>query len=150
MSNPNQPPNLSKAKQPILVTAAVVIDKGLILIARRQLNATNEAGKWEFPGGKVEYGEHPEDGLVREILEELNLKIEVERFLDLSSHVTALGPKTMHVVLLCYICRLVSGELKLLDAADARWVKKEELSQFDFATADIPLVASLQRALAGA
>ena len=144
MSNPS-----SRAAQPTLVTAAVVIDKNLILIARRKLNASNEAGKWEFPGGKVEYGEHPEDGLVREIREELNLEIKVERFLDLSSHVTAAGPKIMHVVLLCYICRMIGGELKLLDALDARWVKKEELSQYDFATADIPLVASLKRALAG-
>jgi 8-oxo-dGTP diphosphatase len=137
---------------PLLVTAAIIRDGPLILIARRKLDAKVEAGRWEFPGGKVDFGEHPEDCLKREILEELNLDIEIERFFDVASHVysaagSVASPKTsgLHVILLCYICRLLGGELKLLDVAEVAWVNLDELAKYQFALADIPLVARLKR-----
>jgi 8-oxo-dGTP diphosphatase len=136
----------SKPPKPILVTAAAIVRQDLVLIARRRLDSSSEPGKWEFPGGKVEFGEHPEACLVREIKEELNLEIAVDKFFELASHVDT--PNGRHVILLCYFCRLVrpegQGEMKLLEVADARWVSRLQLDEFDFAAADIPLVKAFK------
>lgn len=108
------------------------------------LNAAVEAGKWEFPGGKVEHGEHPEDCLKREIREELNLQIEITKLIGLSSHVYERpGKEPLHVVLLGYLCCLNGGELKKLGVEDVRWVDLEEMESLDFAAADLPLIAAL-------
>ena len=136
----------SQNLKPILVTAAAIVHQDLVLIARRRLDSSSEPGKWEFPGGKVEFGEHPEACLVREIKEELNLEIAVDKFFELVSYVDT--PNGRHVILLCYFCRLVrhesQGEMKLLEVADARWVSGHQLDEFDFATADIPLVKAFK------
>jgi 8-oxo-dGTP diphosphatase len=136
----------SKSPKPILVTAAAIVHQDFVLIARRRLDSSSEPGKWEFPGGKVEFGEHPEAGLIREIKEELNLEIAVDKFFELASHVDA--PNGRHVILLYYFCRLVRpesrGEMKLLEVADARWVGRHQLDEFDFAAADIPIVKAFK------
>jgi 8-oxo-dGTP diphosphatase len=133
---------------PLLVTAAIIRKgsdanaSGEFLIARRKFDAKAGAGLWEFPGGKVEFGEHPEACLVREIREELNLEVAIDRFFDIASHVYSGGP---HVILLCYICRVIGGELALLEVADSAWIRTEDLASFDFAPADLPLVERLAR-----
>ncbi len=128
------------------MTAALIQNsEGEILIARRRLDAPVEAGKWEFPGGKVEEGEHPEVGLVREIREELGFEIAVEKFFELSSHVYALPGKSLHIVLLAYHCRVVSGEPQAIDVAEYRWIQLPQLANFDFAAADLLFIAKLKR-----
>lgn len=133
-------------KAPLLVTAALVREGDRLLIAQRKQNASGGSCKWEFPGGKVEYTEHPEESLVREIKEELNLEIDIERFYDMVSHVYELDDGgRLHVVLLFYLCTKRGGDLEVLDAADARWIEVGELRSYDFAAADVPVVERILR-----
>lgn len=127
----------SEKRGPLIVTAAVIRRRGKVLIAQRRADSAAGALKWEFPGGKLEFGETPEKCLAREIYEELNLKIKVGKFIGMSSHVY---DKKLHVVLLCYLCEHKSGELKLLEVNDAKWISPRDLSKFKFAAADIPLL----------
>ena len=134
--------------QAIPVTAAIIIrethEGTRVLIARRKLDTSLEAGKWEFPGGKLEPLEHPDACLKREIREELDLEIEVGAIFDVVSHVyeTPRGP--IHILLLCYLATATMAEFKLKDVADARWVAAQDLAGFDFAAADVSLVAKLR------
>jgi 8-oxo-dGTP diphosphatase len=136
---------------PTLVTAALICERQAhqaddrVLIAKRKLDAKVEAGKWEFPGGKVEACEHPEACLVREIKEELNLDVKVEGLFDLVSHVYRLADgREVHVVLLFYLCELTGGDLQLLDVADAKWVTIKDFDNYDFAVADQPVIERLK------
>lgn len=133
---------MSDVQKPILVTAAVIEDGAETLIAQRQPDHKIEASKWEFPGGKVEFGEKPEDGLKREIKEELNLEVEVGRLIGLSSHVYNVEPRPVHVVLLFYRCRLLGArsDLRHLAVQDTRWITNTEIGQYDFAMADVPIL----------
>lgn len=135
-------------KPPLLVTAAILRSEERVMLARRPLDRKVEAGKWEFPGGKVESGEKPEDSLMREIREELDLDIRIERYFDHSTHVymgdLETGERPTSIVLLSYICRVVKGEPRLLDVAEIKWVTKAELRDFDYAAADVSLVRRLE------
>lgn len=133
-------------KAPVLVAAAIITDGDRLLIARRKLDAKIAPGMWEFPGGKIEHGEHPEATVVREIREELNLEVAVDGFFDLVSHIYESPAGRAHVVILAYRARLVGGELKFLDVADAKWIRASELAGFDFAHADLPFVEKLLNA----
>lgn len=127
---------------PLLVTAAIIRCEGRVLLARRPLKARVEAGKWEFPGGKVEPGEQPEACLVREIREELDLDIVVDRYFDHSAF-SYEGENPVRIVLLSYLCRVTGRVARPIEAEEIRWVGKDELLNFDFAAADIPLVHRL-------
>lgn len=129
-------------KAPLLVTAAVIQDGNEILIAQRQMNHAIEGGKWEFPGGKVEFGENPEACIEREIKEELNLEVEAEKLLGISSHVYEEAPGPLHVVLLFYQCRLkgARSSVKHLAVEDTRWITNNQIGHYDFAAADVPFL----------
>jgi 8-oxo-dGTP diphosphatase len=129
---------------PLLVTAAVIRRGEKILIAQRKADSKVEPLKWEFPGGKIEHGETPEECLAREIKEELNLKIKVGELIGISSHVYK---KKTHIVLLCYLCRFTAGQLKCLDVEDAKWIFPREMKSYQFAAADIPLLSEVKKAL---
>ena len=120
------------------VTAAVIERNGEILLAQRK-PGTHQALKWEFPGGKLEWGEDPRQGLRREIQEELGIEIEVGDVLEVVSHTY----EDRHIVLIGYRCRYQNGTVQLLDVHDVRWVKPEQLRQFDLAPADLPIVDRL-------
>jgi 8-oxo-dGTP diphosphatase len=137
----------SPKSAPLLVTAAVIFRDGEFLISQRRKTDKVEPGLWEFPGGKVEFGEDPKSGLVREIREELNLEIAVGELLDVSSHVYDLGDRRLHVVLLCYLCTVEGGELQKLAVEDARWIEIADIDGFTFAAADIQLVEALKARL---
>lgn len=128
---------------PLLVVAAIIRDGDRILISQRPAGSRLEGGKWEFPGGKVEFAEHPEDCLRREIREELDLEVEVESFFDLVSHVYEGDGIKAHVVILAYLARVIGGELKFLEVADARWIERVNLRDYDFARADLPFIERL-------
>ena len=121
------------------VTAAVIEKDGKILIARRK-PGDSQAGKWEFPGGKLEPGETPEDCLTRELREELGIETEVGEFLCSSKFVY----RHMAVELLAYKAVYVSGEITLHEHDQAEWVSPEALSEFDFCEADKPVVRKLK------
>ena len=100
------------------VTAAIIINDGKILIAQRAEDQ-KLAGKWEFPGGKVEFGETPEECLKREIKEELGIKIEVDKFFAESIYQYNIGT----IKLLAYKARWIDGEYKLTAHTQIKWVK---------------------------
>jgi len=121
------------------VTAAILIENGKVLIARRKPGAS-QAGMWEFPGGKVWPGETPEECLKREIREELGLDIAVGQFLGASLHADA----DNSIRLLAYCARIEAGAPVLNDHAEVEWVRFDELGRFTFCPADMPFVRMLK------
>ena len=102
---------------------------------------THLAGKWEFPGGKVEKGEDPETTVVRELREECGIGIEVLDILEVTFH----SYPGKDVLLLFYECRLVDGEVRHLGVADHRWMEPARVGELDLPPADAPVVAKLAR-----
>ncbi|HWR28613.1 MAG TPA: (deoxy)nucleoside triphosphate pyrophosphohydrolase [Negativicutes bacterium] len=124
------------------VTAAIIRDKDKILITQRAIEDRLSL-KWEFPGGKIEVGETPETCLIREIHEELSLEIIVEGHCATSIYEYDTG----EIELMAYFARIVGGGITLCVHAAARWARVDELAEFDFAPADLPIVAVLQKSL---
>ena len=100
-------------------------------------------GKWEFPGGKVEADETPQQALKREIHEELDVKIEVGELIDTIEY----DYPTFHLSMDCFLCVVVDGEIILKEAEAARWLYKDELYSVDWLPADIALIEKLQNSL---
>ena len=96
-------------------------------------------GKWEFPGGKVEPGETPQQALVREIQEELAVKIEVGELIDTIEY----DYPTFHLSMDCFWCVVVDGEIILKEAEAAKWLGKDELYSVDWLPADMGLIEKL-------
>lgn len=124
----------------LVVTAAVIERDGKILIAKRK-PGSHMALKWEFPGGKLEWGEEPRQGLAREIREELGIEIEVGDVAEVVAHTY----EDRHIVLIAYRCKYRSGEVQLLDVQAVEWVEPSALMEFDLAPADVPIVERLRR-----
>jgi 8-oxo-dGTP diphosphatase len=125
---------------PLHVVAAVMIHEGRILGCRRASHK-DAAGQWEFPGGKVEIGESPQDALKREISEELSMTIEPWRLLDKS--VTQVN-EALAIQLECWVVLFDQvPEFKSSDHDDFVWLKPEELSQYAWAKPDLPAVTKL-------
>lgn len=123
----------------IEVSAAVLMKDGMVLIARRGPGQAL-SGMWEFPGGKIEPGETSEECLKRELLEEFAITARVGDFFAENIH--AYGEKIVH--LRAYHAEHVSGDLKLTVHDAAMLLDVADLSNFDFAPADIPFVKKLQ------
>ena len=119
------------------VTAAVIERDGKILLARRKGGAL--AGKWEFPGGKLEPGETPEACLRRELMEEFGVDTRIGAFVCSSKF----EYKHLPIELLVYRASHLSGEFKLTDHSAIEWVRPEDLSKYDLSAADIPVVEVL-------
>ena len=95
--------------------------------------------KWEFPGGKIEAGESPEAALARELREELAIDVRVGRVCDAVYY----RYPDRDVLVLFYLCEIVSGEPRMVDCNDIRWVTFEALKGYDFAGADAVFVDRL-------
>ena len=100
-------------------------------------------GKWEFPGGKLEVGETSQQALIREIQEELAVKIEVGELIDTIEY----DYPTFHLSMDCFRCVVADGEIILKEAEAARWLDKYELYSVDWLPADIALIEKLQNSL---
>ena len=124
----------------IVVSAGIISKDGKILISKRRKDAPIEPNKWEFPGGKIEFLESPEQALIREIKEELDIKIKVEKLFDAVSHVYT---RTIHIVMIVYLAEYVSGEIRNFVHQDSKWVNVKELSDYEFVAADVPIVKKL-------
>ena len=124
---------------PIDVVAGVIRRDGLLLIAQR-LPGDTLAGYWEFPGGKVERDESLVDALRRELHEELGVEAEIGRELQRVVH----AYPDRDVRLYFYEATILSGEPKPIEASDLRWVKPEELMDYQFPEADLPLLELLR------
>ena len=126
----------------VIVTAAIIENKDKVLITQRK-KGTNQEFKWEFPGGKMEDRESPEECLIREIKEELGLDIEVLDTFDFVYH----EYPTIKILLLAYKCKLIGGEIEAIDCNDFEWVNISEMNKYEFAEADIPIVKCLNQNL---
>ena len=98
---------------------------------------------WEFPGGKVEPGETPEEALVREIKEELASDILVEKYLTTVEH----DYPEFHLSMACYWCSVKSGKLTLLEHEAARWLPLDDLRQVNWLPADVKVVEAIEKSI---
>ena len=118
----------------IRVVAAVIKDGERIFAAQRGYGEFKDG--WEFPGGKIEAGETPQDALRREIREELDTEIQVGEKIDTVEY----DYPTFHLSMECFWCKVIEGKLVLLEAEASRWLKKEELYSVDWLPADLGLI----------
>ena len=119
----------------IRVVAAViraVNGDGKQMIFATQRGYGEFRGGWEFPGGKIESGETPEECIVREIREELATEVRAEKIIGVVEYDYPAFHLTMH----CILCSVVSGDLTLLEHEDAKWVTGENLYSLDWLPAD--------------
>lgn len=123
----------------ISVTAAILSKGNKVLIARRKSTA-HQAGKWEFPGGKIEPGETPEACLRRELQEELGIDTRIGRFLAESIY----HYDTVSIRLLAFRATLIEGRLEPNDHDAIAWVAPHQMDRYDFAPADLPFVEMLR------
>jgi 8-oxo-dGTP diphosphatase len=126
----------------ILVVAAALIDKdGRVLLAQRPPNKSM-AGLWEFPGGKVEDGENPEDALIRELNEELGIDTWGSCLAPLSfaSH----SYEDFHLLMPLFACRKWIGTPMAIEGQVLKWVSKNDLKNYAMPPADIPLIAAIR------
>ena len=126
----------------VIVVAGALIDAdGRVLITKRP-NGKEMAGLWEFPGGKIEEGETPEQALIRELKEELNIETKGSCLAPLSfaSH----QYEKFHLLMPLFICRRWWGDIVPLESQEVLWVWPKKLRDFDMPPADEPLVSMLR------
>jgi 8-oxo-dGTP diphosphatase len=122
----------------IEVAAAIIIkDKKIFCAQRKDFGET--AKKWEFPGGKIEAGETPEQALLREIREELNTEIKIDRFFMAVNHHYNSFYLTMHT----FLCSVVTGNLELREHISSKWLPFNELYTLDWCPADDEILKRL-------
>lgn len=126
-------------KKTYIVTAAVITKGDRVLITQRKENS-NQGLKWEFPGGKIEEGEDPEQCVVREIKEELDIDIEVREIFKVVMH----GYDDRYVLLLAYLCSHAGGDPVPLGCNKICWVPVKRLLEYDLSEADVPIAKKLQ------
>lgn len=130
----------------LLVVAVALVDTdGRILLSQRPPGKAL-AGLWEFPGGKMEAGETPEGALIRELHEELGIKVETACLapLTFASHST----ETMHLLMPLFICRRWSGLAQAREGQTLRWINPRDLRAYPMPPADEPLIPPLLALLA--
>ena len=123
----------------VRVTAAVIEQGGKVLIAKRP-GGDRLAGLWEFPGGKIEDGESPEECLRRELQEEFGVDTSIGEFLSESVY----HYDNISIRLMAYRTSLVRGKLEPNDHDAYAWVNLHEMGTYDFAPADVPFVEQLR------
>lgn len=122
----------------IEVAAAIITHSGRIFATQRGYGEFKDG--WEFPGGKMEPGETPQQALVREIQEELDTEIEVGELVETVEYDYPGFHLTMH----CFLCTIRSGALVLKEHEAARWLTREELNDVDWLPADVKAVEKLK------
>jgi len=127
----------------IKVVAAVICDS---LQDKTRIFATARGygefkGQWEFPGGKIEPGETPQQALIREIREELDTTIRVGELIETIEY----DYPDFHLSMDCFWCEVIEGELVLLEAQEGRWLDKEELDCVEWLPADLGLIEKIRK-----
>jgi 8-oxo-dGTP diphosphatase len=123
----------------INVVAALITDGKRVFATARGYG--NYKGWWEFPGGKIEVGESPEEALAREIREELESEISVDEYIDTIEY----DYPEFHLSMRCYWCSLISGKLVLKEAEDAKWLDARTIDSVKWLPADITLIDSIKK-----
>lgn len=132
-------------KIPFIVVAAALVDRDGRLLVQQRPEGLSMAGLWEFPGGKLEPGETPEQALIRELAEELAIDVDHACLAPACFASEALGDK--HLLLLLYVCRKWRGTPLAQHASALRWVRPVELHALDMPPADKPLIGLLEALL---
>ena len=130
----------------IRVVAAItkaVNENGETIIFATQRGYGDFKGGWEFPGGKIEDGETPQEALKREIIEELETEIIVGELIDTIEY----DYPTFHLSMDCFWAEIVSGEMNLTEHSAAKWLTKDELESVEWLPADITLIDKIRVAI---
>ncbi len=130
----------------IRVVAAVIKatnENGEPIIFATQRGYGEFKGGWEFPGGKIEAGETPQEALIREIREELDTEIKVGELI----HTIEYDYPTFHLSMDCFWAEVISGDLILKEHEDAKWLTKDQLGSVEWLPADITLIEEMKRQL---
>lgn len=122
----------------IKVVAAIIVNKDKIFATQRGYG--DFKGGWEFPGGKSEEGETPQQALVREIREELDTEIEVGKLVESVEY----DYPQFHLSMDCFLCKIKSGKLVLKEHEDAKWLRRDELDSVEWLPADKVLIEKLR------
>lgn len=125
----------------IRVVAAVIRDGDRIFATARGYG--DFKGQWEFPGGKIEEEETPQEALVREIKEELEIEIEVGELIDTIEY----DYPTFHLSMDCFWAEIVSGDMVLKEHEAAKWLTKETLDSAEWLPADIALIEQIKKCI---
>jgi 8-oxo-dGTP diphosphatase len=132
----------------LLVAACALIDPdGRVLIAQRPEGKAH-AGRWEFPGGKVERGETPEQALVRELREELGIE-PCEQCLQPFAFASHAISDDRHLLMPLYVCRRWDGFIDPKEGQQIKWLRPDKLATYALLDADVPLAAELRDRLVG-
>ncbi len=126
----------------VRVVAAIISalnENGETIIFATQRGYGEFKGGWEFPGGKIEPGETPEEALRREIMEELDTEIRVGELVDTIEY----DYPTFHLSMDCFWCEILSGNLVLKEHEDARWLSKTQLKDVEWLPADVTLIENI-------
>ena len=129
----------------VLVAACALVDAdGRVLLAQRP-KGKSLAGLWEFPGGKVEDGERPEQSLIRELQEELGIVVKEDCLapLTFASH----AYPDFHLLMPLYVCRRWEGQVGATEGQNLVWVRPNRLRDYDMPPADVPLISHLMALL---
>lgn len=135
---------MQKIPTMIVVAAALVDEGGRVLLQQRGAGRAM-AGRWEFPGGKVEPDELPEAALARELAEELGISVAIADLVPACFASAPVGER--HMILLLYLCRSWEGDPAPLDAAALAWLRPEEMDAAAMPPADGPLIELLSALL---
>ena len=123
----------------IKVVAAIIINKDKVFATKRGYGEFKDG--WEFPGGKIENGETPEQALEREIQEELETKIKVKEKIDTVEY----DYPNFHLSMDCFICNIIEGDLVLKEHEAAKWLSKDELYSVNWLPADEGLIEKIKK-----
>ena len=127
----------------IVKVAAAVIkevnDNGEPIIFATQRGYGEFKDGWEFPGGKIEAGETPQEALKREIMEELDTKVKIGNLIDTIEY----DYPNFHLLMDCFWCETITGELVLKEAEAAKWLRKDELDSVQWLPADLALIEKI-------
>lgn len=125
----------------IHVSAAIIMKDNKIFVTQRGYGKFKDW--WEFPGGKIEEGETPEECLKREIKEELKADINIDKYLCTVEY----DYPNFHLKMECFICSLIDGHLELVEAEDAKFITSDQLDNIDFLPADLLVVKELKKSI---
>ncbi|ODT51178.1 8-oxo-dGTP diphosphatase MutT [Devosia sp. 63-57] len=125
----------------LLVVACALVDPDRRVLIAQRPEGKHMAGLWEFPGGKLEPGETPEDALIRELREELAIETKQACLAPLSF--TSHSYEKLHLLMPLYVCRKWQGQPQAIEHAALKWVRPQALRDYPMPPADEPLIAAL-------
>lgn len=125
----------------IQVVAAIIVRENEVFATKRGYG--DFKGGWEFPGGKIEEGETPKEALRREIKEELDIEISVGELFEMIEY----DYPEFHLSMQCFLCEIESGNPKLNEHEDAKWLTKNTLASVEWLPADVEIIEKLKKVL---